>query len=1029
MHIFLCLILFCCQQVKSATQFPDYTFRYYDIKDGLKDNEIYNICEDRAGFIWIGSSNGLHRFDGISFKVFESGIGGFKGLAKGGYRYILKHSDGSLWIASDYDGASRYDAYKNTFTHFPHNEKNSASIGDVAAYKIVEDQKHNVWFAHYFKGISKYDYSSGKFIRYRHIPGNSQSLASNNIYALCKDQNNKLWIGYQHHGLSEFDPLTNQFKHYTKESGCGLETNNVYGICFDNAGTLWLSTSEGPYYMVKSTGQFKKYTHPLLKELLFFNLYYNAAKNLVYATSPSGLHVINPDNKELKIYLLHPESNERMTLNRCTNLTFDKNNQLWIQFNEGFCLATEKHNKIEAAENITGLDFAHRVNHFEVLHKTIIWNISNGALVGDDVNTHQKKIFQHQKFNNLKHEDAVIKLPNQLSDWLAIQIKGEAILLFNTVNGRFKELPPIDSRLRVMGRQVDGMIDSKGNYWTIDAYLGIVKYMASSNSWMAINPGKVEVNNDFFYYPTKFHEDIKGNVWCLNPFFQLVKYSVHNHTAVVMGHDGKNPYSPANQIYFALFEDKAGNIWLAGNGNTLDFYNSSTNAFYHYIRTGCFEEKIYGITMDKHYNLWLFGQQSIARMTPPRKVMPDKGMISDFMYSSFNWKNGIYGHYFGNNYVFAIGDVLYFDSKEGLRKLDAGAWDINRLPPAVYINEITVNGQLLQHDSVSQSNYLYAGIPENATFNSTENNLVFSFSAINYIYAENNRFCYRLKNYDKRWAYCNAQSPVATFHNLPPGSYQLEVMAANNDGIWNKVPARFSFTIRQPFLQSIWFKILIAVLVLSLIIVFYRIKISELLRLQNVRNKISRDLHDNIGATISSASFSAKLLDDKLNDNDAGKYLTNKLRSDIHELGESIDDIVWSVNPNNDSWEQLFSRMRRYSSGILEDAGIAYTIDFPEPETVHSTLKTDVRKELFLVFKEAVNNAVKHSKANMVNIQIKFGNKTFEMTIADNGIGFDKEQKTHRNGLKNMITRIQNIKGDMAITSEPGKGTVIKITI
>lgn len=1032
--LFVLILILTGFQKLSAQNFPNYSFRYFDVKSGLKGNEVYALSQDQKGLIWIGTNNGLYRFDGVNYYSF-SGTGSSAPLS-GHYRGIVAHSDGSMWVCTDYNGVSVYPPSEGVFKHYQPNEKPGA-IGGGASYLMREDEHKNIWFAHFFQGISKFNYATKTFEKWKHLPGNNNSLLADNIYSLCPDMQGGIWIGYQNRGISYLEIRSGKFTHYTAEKKCGLNTNHIYALVFDHKGVLWVSAGNEIYYFSKENAKFIKYQNASLSEGTYYlNGYFNPIQKLIYFTSTKGLYALDPETKAMRLYELVQEGAGNTGKNRCTNLFFDRNNNLWVQFNQGFCLATEISNPLKSFGNLIEVRGEKKISYFEIIKDEKVYGIYGNKLYEKDLNgsnTNAYLLPDEFATTPLKEEEAMIHNPGNHTDYLLLRIK-LSYYLYHTRTHVFMLLPPLGkNELLRQFHTYQSLVDSKGNVWILDDNNGLMMYDFTAGKWKNVNPGNQRVNSDFFYYRTTFREDQKGNVWCANPYFGIIQYRGGDPGKYSLYKYNGQTASPLNQIVLTICEGPEGNMYFAGNSGVLDCYLANQKVFIHYKRTACFEDNPACLVTDKNGYIWGFNNQSIYRMKPKNPSEEDikRGIIDEFEYYSYDWKNGFEGDYFGNNFVYVSkANKLFFDAKESLYYIDPGLWNnSSQKAPEVFLTSVLVNGKPVSvHKEASETPLLYGGIPQEVKLVHDENNLEFHFAVNSLINAQNNLFKYKLVPYDQEWRYTNAFSPKAVYHNLQPGKYTFIVYGAGSEGIWSKEPTSIKVSISPGFFQSIWFKILIVLIVLLLLFVFYRIRINQIIRIQQERNKISRDLHDNIGSTISSAGFSSKLLIDNIEKPEIREKLVNKIQGDIKLLGESIDDIIWSINPKNDKWDQLFSRMRRYGADLLENSDISYSFSFDE-ELPDSEMNPETRKEIFLIYKESLNNIIKHAEATEVEIKLNFrGDKLF-LVISDNGKGFDTSQLSDRNGLRNMQKRAELIKGSLEINSQVNQGTQISLIV
>jgi signal transduction histidine kinase len=226
--------------------------------------------------------------------------------------------------------------------------------------------------------------------------------------------------------------------------------------------------------------------------------------------------------------------------------------------------------------------------------------------------------------------------------------------------------------------------------------------------------------------------------------------------------------------------------------------------------------------------------------------------------------------------------------------------------------------------------------------------------------------------------------------------------------------------------QNAWFIIICIVVLAAVLYAFYRYRINQLIQLQQVRNRIATDLHDDIGTTLTNISILSELIRKNLYRKDQAELFLNRITEEVVRSSQALDDIVWSINTKNDTLEETVARMRRYAAEVLDAANITYFLQLDE-QFEHYKLSMEQRRDCFLVFKESINNIYKHAKARNVFIRVWIDKGQLHMVIQDDGKGFDITTLTHRNGIKNIRNRIQRWHGSITMTSAEGEGTVTDV--
>ncbi|MBO9563772.1 MAG: histidine kinase, partial [Niastella sp.] len=294
------------------------------------------------------------------------------------------------------------------------------------------------------------------------------------------------------------------------------------------------------------------------------------------------------------------------------------------------------------------------------------------------------------------------------------------------------------------------------------------------------------------------------------------------------------------------------------------------------------------------------------------------------------------------------------------------------------------------------------------------------------------RYSYMLEGRDKVWIDIGSNISQE-FSNLEAKDYVLKVRATNNAGIWNEKVATIHITIIPPFWQRWWFYGLCALLIGLIIYTIYRYRIDQLLKQQAIRNKIAQDLHDNVGSTLSSISVYsqvAKIYNEQERQGDL-KQTLEKISDTSGEMISEMNDIVWAINPRHDSMETILQRMESFARPLLASKGIVFHFNV-EPAIGQVNLEMTPRKNFYLIFKEAVNNALKYSQCKNLWVSIGLKHHHIELSVKDDGVGFDMEkielyasQSLSGNGLRNMEMRAAEMKGMWKISSKPGEGTEV----
>ncbi len=359
---------------------------------------------------------------------------------------------------------------------------------------------------------------------------------------------------------------------------------------------------------------------------------------------------------------------------------------------------------------------------------------------------------------------------------------------------------------------------------------------------------------------------------------------------------------------------------------------------------------------------------------------------------------------------FGCDDVVFGFAPEALKH--------NEKPPSVTLTDFKLFNRFIPLDSLLAQKEI--------RLEHFQNSFTFYFSALNFNQRHKLQYYYRISGINKDWARSEREL-AANYTTVPPGSYTFEVKARNLQGLESETVTAVNFRILPPFYATWWFVSLLAVVLLGLAYLIYRLRVNRLLAVEKLRNKVARDLHDDMGSTLNtinilSSMAKSKMVSDTVTSSD---YLT-KITDNSQRMMEAMDDIVWSIKPDNDSIQRVLARMREYATGVLEGKDIRF--GFQVAEHINALkLDMEARRDIFLIFKEAINNTAKYSHGDAVKVHIHCDGKRLHMIIKDYGKGFDVRQADTGNGLDNIQKRAQALRGQLKIDSSPQNGTEITL--
>jgi signal transduction histidine kinase len=300
-----------------------------------------------------------------------------------------------------------------------------------------------------------------------------------------------------------------------------------------------------------------------------------------------------------------------------------------------------------------------------------------------------------------------------------------------------------------------------------------------------------------------------------------------------------------------------------------------------------------------------------------------------------------------------------------------------------------------------------------------QNFFSFEFAALDYTQPQKNRYAYKMDGFDENWIQSGTRR-YASYTNLDAGTYQFRVRGSNHDGAWNEQGATVRLIITPPFWKTWWFRILAATAIVGLLALIYRYRVAQLLAVERLRVRIASDLHDDIGATLTKISLHSELIQESPDPNEVRNSL-RKIGAMSRELVTTMSDIVWSIDARNDTVGDLIDRMRDFASGVLSVKAVEVTFNFAGLD-MQMKLPVNLRQNIYLIFKEAINNIAKHAEASQVEVQVRNSDGKFSMIIRDDGKGWHENtyEKLTGHGLRNMKMRAVRIGGHLDISRNGG---------
>lgn len=1000
-----------------------FTFNRFTTDDGigLSSNVVNSIYQDEKGFIWVGTANGLQRFDGKKFIQFTFIKPSSDLMPNARVYQIIPTDSGRLFIA--FTAIREFGIFDpSNFTYKKIALKTKQEIPASSGFWAWRDSQGQL-----FLNILRYGILTFK--------SNDHSFVEENIFLLPPDWKNSLscvyddslskrvWIATDS-GLGIYDRGSRQlFTRYNNPLNLPILKNeaiqqHISSVFIDLQRRTWIFSRPGGVdnmqrkYCLDSTGSvlLTKDTAGLDTGPMGYRVY-----NHFYETNNAnlwvyGMGVLFNYNKSMGRFQFHKSGsgNDNININyeEVFQVMEDKDGGIWIATDQGLYFTSLGNN----AYSVVNLMFDNKKSSTYI---TDILETPGGDLWFTSWGVGVKSMDRNfQKKDN----DVYRQLPP--AGWPESAKKN----IYNTW---------------CMARQT-----STGDVWIgcNDGVLLVHNPVTKKTNYL-LPP---EFNNSTTRYIT---EDGLGQLWFGTQGGRLIKYSNHKFEVVL----------DIGSIIYKVFIDQQGWIWLSthekglyaidpANGKMIQRYTVNNGSNSLYSNTGSDIEQLNDsiivlgagvlnfinkktqtvrlvsyadglpsntverLRMDKNGFLWVITSNGLCRYNPNNHRITPYGRKDGIVLGE---KTNAADLKLSNGY-------MVFAGSNAMIIFHPSVYSINQLPPPVTITDFKIFNEFQPLDSLLRNGAIQ--------LKNDQNSFSIFFASLSYMQRDRLTYYYKMEGLDKEWIEADKSSSV-NYSLLPPGKYTFKVYCENIEGQRSKTITEIKIFIKPSFWRTRWFLCTLLFLIALVIYGIHDMRVKRLMAVEKLRNRVARDLHDDMGSTLSTINILSAMAKSKMS-NDAVKtteYLA-KITDNSQRMMDAMDDIVWSIKPSNDSMQKIIARMREFATNVLEPKEIE--MEFTAEEMVYDVkLDMEARRDFFLVFKEAVNNVAKYSRATKVFISIAVTNKLLTLQVKDDGMGFDVAKADSGNGLGNMQKRADAMRGKLQLSSKPGTGTEVTLSI
>ena len=819
-----------------AAPAPTLRFDQLSVEQGLAQESVLAIAQDRQGYMWFGSQSGLSRFDGYRMVVYKNIEGDKTSLADNWVGELHVDDQGQLWVGTD-NGLDRFDAASQTFTHYVPQEKSKRGNGNRHIHAILDDGARGFWIAT-SDGLQHFDPATGHFRTWHHEEGNPHSLGDNEIKALALDAHNRLWIGTVT-GLDMLAPGSERFEHFAVDATPGSKYNVIQSLLVDRQQNLWIGTMAGAErWRLGSAGEAPQARQRLSEKQGFSairvaSLYQDIDATVWLGSNADGLFRWLPDSDTFLQYRHQAGDKFSVADNQLSSLFRDRAGTFWVgSWYNGVSrvdLGSGGFSRMVRAPGDAGTLADKKVRALADAGGGKLWLATKGGLKLYDTRDGSSQLFDLRSAPGMSRDEQVTTLYKAPDGTLWVG-GSTGLHRFDPKLGRFFTMrfaagdPNSDTIRNIVS-------DRSGMLW-VSTRGGVHRFDPASRRFTTYRHDPADPNSLSDNMVRPVLEDGKGQLW-IGSFHGLDLLDRASGHFRPFRHDPQDPHSLSHDEVHFLHEDKRGVLWVGtANGlNRMDVDAKGEIRFRRFLRKdGMADDAIASILGDDNEQLWLSTNSGITRLD-----------MRSGLFRNYDSADGtVEGSYFDGAALRASDGTMYFGGFNGMTAFAPQDIHDNRVPPLVAITELQIFNKPVAVGRGEFAQVLKAAIDHTRQLVLTSRESVFSleFAALHFAAPQRNMFAYRLEGFDQDWVMTDAGRRFATYTNLDAGNYVFRVKAANKDGVWNESGATLAITILPPFWKTWWFRTLMAALLLGAVYGAYRQRVRALRRQQNELEKL-----------------------------------------------------------------------------------------------------------------------------------------------------------------------------------------------
>jgi ligand-binding sensor domain-containing protein len=830
-----------------TAQISDVTFQQIFLQQGLSQSIVKCILQDKKGYMYFGTEDGLNRYDGYKFLIYRYNPDDTNSISYNDINCLYEDKNGIIWIGTFNSGLNRFNQSKKSILRIQQNINYPKGLSHNNINCITADQSGNLWVGT-DNGLNKLisgdpDNNIFEFKKYFYDPKNNKSLSSSSVFSLFTDRDGNLWVGTDN-GLNKISKKNIDNGKFETERYLYKENNitnkiMIRAICQGKDGTLWIGSDHGLYELIDKKSESKAFTYYKIihNKKAFINnndiyaLCLDDVGNLWIGTNGGGISLYDITKNKFTTYANDPQDSRSLSYNEIRAIFKDKSGIMWIgTYGAGI-------NKVARGAR-EFFHYTHIPNETNSLSHPIIWSIyedrdsvlwigtHGGGLDRFDRKSNTYIHYINDRKNPASISSNIVRVVIEDKDgYLWLGTNGGGINKFNKKTGRcvvYKNNPLNKSSLA--SNEIRCIYQDKhGDIWIGTYGSGMDKLNRKENNFTHYinkphNPQSL--SNDFVRI---IFEDKVGNFWIGTEGGGLNKFDRKNNSFKSYRYNPNDSNSINNDYVFSILEDKKGFLWLGTYGGGLVRFDPLNEKFSSFTtKDGLIGDAIYGILQDEDENLWISSSKGLTKFDPVKKKISNYTVSDGLQSNEFN----------GGSYFKSKSGEMFFGGINGFNSFyPKNISGNNYSPPVVITSFQKFNKEVYTAKPISELKEIELSY-EDYFFS-------FEFSALDFSAPEKNKYAYKMEGLDEQWIFTSSDKRYASYTTLSPGNYIFRVIGSNSDGVWNKAGASISIIITPPFWKTWWFMTLSFFTFLAMGLIVYKS------RLKNIRIKAElKTAHD-----------------------------------------------------------------------------------------------------------------------------------------------------------------------------------------